>query len=1082
MDPTGYYHTAEDGKAKGGSYSIWASVPGSDADGAELQWEDTLADVEVGKGRDYTVDPAVVDFFTINYSMTESDTSGSELIVIYDGKKVNSGDVVWGNGKLEITAIGQGGRVDDYNYAWIDNVPGGSANEAISTQAQRENALEGVVNGILTVESLTDTFDMTCAVSGPTGHGIAVTIRRDGNAWNNSGKEIKLVSSFKPEGYVLTDNGFGSFSIADVASGTYTIVDNDYDTGHTLRVDSAVSPVTLNYHTLNYSVTPTNGLVWAYIHAYYTDSEGNYIESQLLESGTPVLEGAQIAMRTTVQTFSNLNSDNNQFTWNNTSGNMTLVESHKVGTSIGVATYTMGSTASTVSCEAANRLPAGSGVDILRLTLDGAPWAGAADELAITLESTRDRGTTATTNNNAVWAAYPLGHTSGGVFSGNVPADANNPYYICVNGYPVPGVTVTVNGSATAVVTVDYFTLTYTLNLLGTATAGTLKVETVNTTGETQPMLHDVARVDTANPTVTGKTYIPYSTLSSWRGALVLTAEGEGNVASFSYNWIYDDVTPNQPHIHGGHPNKLSSDSTLSSFNGYTLSYGKAIELKGINITGTGTAAANASYSLRAEEPVAMLSASAQDRQMTAANVMEQAIQSTAEAEPLAAEARDGVEIIRVTVMENRDLEPWKWDEEDPVTQSQLLLGTSVELLMGDTLDITGTVERYQSGYRLSKNERTSVAYLNTTPGGTDGASQPYIVMPETGEGSEDQAVLDKDGLLVKENAFILTSSNPTVVAVDGYTLTAVGQFGQAVIRIYNTVTGRSAMLTVYVINSEDYQADPTKSIYRSTPAVAAGDGFSIALKADGSVWAWGDNSKGQLGTGDTVLEYSDTPVKVVKEDGTTIRNIVAIAAGKDHALAVDRDGTVYAWGGNATGQLGRKPAAEQEGEVEDTDYWPQFFYAIKLIDMTGDPTDLPFRERIQVVDVAAGNGFSLLLTNEGTAFGVGRNDKGQLGAGYTNDVVGYDYLRDRFLLNINLKGDTTVLGDNSVYTSPYYVDAYFEYAQYLIDVDETMGKFRTVETVDDPLDAFEQIKEYFDSDTGKIGRASCRERVCLYV
>src|SRR5262249_43529392 len=81
--------------------------------------------------------------------------------------------------------------------------------------------------------------------------------------------------------------------------------------------------------------------------------------------------------------------------------------------------------------------------------------------------------------------------------------------------------------------------------------------------------------------------------------------------------------------------------------------------------------------------------------------------------------------------------------------------------------------------------------------------------------------------------------------------------------------------------------------------AVAAGGEHSLALKSDGTVWAWGDDSQGQLGNDSTIAD-SLVPVQV-----SGITTAVAIAAGQWHSLALLSDGTVKAWGYDAYGQLG---------------------------------------------------------------------------------------------------------------------------------------------------------------------------------
>ena len=79
--------------------------------------------------------------------------------------------------------------------------------------------------------------------------------------------------------------------------------------------------------------------------------------------------------------------------------------------------------------------------------------------------------------------------------------------------------------------------------------------------------------------------------------------------------------------------------------------------------------------------------------------------------------------------------------------------------------------------------------------------------------------------------------------------------------------------------------------------AIAAGGKLSLALKSDGAVWSWGQNSSGQLGTGSTLgpqhcttqqVACSTRPVQVVGVGGQgTLNGVVAIGAGQLHSLAV---------------------------------------------------------------------------------------------------------------------------------------------------------------------------------------------------
>lgn len=81
------------------------------------------------------------------------------------------------------------------------------------------------------------------------------------------------------------------------------------------------------------------------------------------------------------------------------------------------------------------------------------------------------------------------------------------------------------------------------------------------------------------------------------------------------------------------------------------------------------------------------------------------------------------------------------------------------------------------------------------------------------------------------------------------------------------------------------------------------GAGLWAVLKSNGTVWTWYENNSGQLGDGSTT--NSSGPVQVKNSDGTPFTGVVAIAAGGWHMLAIKSDGTLWAWGNNSYGELG---------------------------------------------------------------------------------------------------------------------------------------------------------------------------------
>jgi len=93
--------------------------------------------------------------------------------------------------------------------------------------------------------------------------------------------------------------------------------------------------------------------------------------------------------------------------------------------------------------------------------------------------------------------------------------------------------------------------------------------------------------------------------------------------------------------------------------------------------------------------------------------------------------------------------------------------------------------------------------------------------------------------------------------------------------------------------------------------SVSAGGSHSLALSADGTVYAWGDGRWGRLGDGGSVNRL--TPVRVRGAGGSGyLENIVAISAGGSHSLALAADGSVYAWGDGTEGRLGHGGTADR--------------------------------------------------------------------------------------------------------------------------------------------------------------------------
>ena len=136
--------------------------------------------------------------------------------------------------------------------------------------------------------------------------------------------------------------------------------------------------------------------------------------------------------------------------------------------------------------------------------------------------------------------------------------------------------------------------------------------------------------------------------------------------------------------------------------------------------------------------------------------------------------------------------------------------------------------------------------------------------------------------------------------------------------------------------------------------SVSAGLEFSLAVSSDGKLWAWGRNNFGQLGDGTTTNR--NVPIQI-----GNATNWVSLSAGTAHTLAIKSDGTLWAWGYNFYGQLGDGANINQTVPTQ-----------------IGSATNW--------VSVSAGAYHSLGITADSKLWAWGYNADGQLGDASTNN------------------------------------------------------------------------------------------------
>src|SRR5918997_650316 len=100
--------------------------------------------------------------------------------------------------------------------------------------------------------------------------------------------------------------------------------------------------------------------------------------------------------------------------------------------------------------------------------------------------------------------------------------------------------------------------------------------------------------------------------------------------------------------------------------------------------------------------------------------------------------------------------------------------------------------------------------------------------------------------------------------------------------------------------------------------AIAGGYDHSLALKDEGTVLAWGLNQDGQLGDGTNTDSSTPVQVKDPNDPSGYLSGVSAIAAGGGHSLALKSDGTVWAWGANESGELGKGANAGSPGTIRE--------------------------------------------------------------------------------------------------------------------------------------------------------------------
>jgi len=247
------------------------------------------------------------------------------------------------------------------------------------------------------------------------------------------------------------------------------------------------------------------------------------------------------------------------------------------------------------------------------------------------------------------------------------------------------------------------------------------------------------------------------------------------------------------------------------------------------------------------------------------------------------------------------------------------------------------------------------------------------------------------------------------VSGLTGVTVVGVGNFHSAALKSDGTVWTWGVAYALGIDTTVNSKVPVQVTGLTNVMRISVKGDHTLALKSDGTIWSWGGNSNGQLGDGTTT--FRPRPVQVINLTGVTAISAGGAPGSADHSLAVRNDGTVWAWGDNFHLQIGLPTAnfdphptplqvngISQAAGVSGGGHHSAVLRSDGTLWTFGDNNGLqlgysanccsavpgPVVGLSNVQAVSAGNRHNLVLLTDGTLRSWGDNSSGQLGDGST--------------------------------------------------------------------------------------------------